>query len=269
MQLGISTFTYGWAVSEPPTAPLDEQRLLDRAERLGVRLVQFGDNWPLHDRPDEELTALDERAKREGVTLEVGARGMTEAHLHRYITLAQRLGSRLLRFVIDVPGYEPSVDQVSGLLREAIPTLERAGLTLGLENHDRLLAAEFARIIEEVDSDRVGICLDTANSLGAGEGLSEVVRTLAPHTVNLHLKDVGIRRLSHQQGFLIDGRVAGRGMLNIPWLVGAVARYGRCPTAVLEQWVTPEPDPAATVAKEAAWAEESLTYLKKTALFSL
>lgn len=271
MHLGISTFTYGWAVGVPdarPAGPLDEQRLLDRANSLGVHLVQFGDNWPLHELSIDSLTALHERAVQEKITLEIGARGMTETHLHRYVTLAGQLNSRLLRFVIDAPGYQPPVDQIIQLLREVVPTLDRAGLTLGLENHDRLLAGEFADIIDRVASSRVGICLDTANSLGAGEGLTEVVRTLAPHTVNLHLKDVGIRRLPHQQGFQIDGRMAGRGILNIPWVVESVARHGRCQTAVLEQWVPPESDPVATIAKEADWAEESLTYLKQTGLFS-
>jgi sugar phosphate isomerase/epimerase len=271
MQLGISTFTYGWAVgvaTDGPNKQLNGQLLLNQAGRMGIRLVQVGDNCPLHELTTDQWTAFHERAVREGIRLEVGARGMTENHLHRYIALTQRLKSRLLRFVIDGPTYEPPADRVVGLLREAVSALEQAGVTLGIENHDRLMAREFAHIVEQVSSERVGICLDTANSLGAGEGLAEVVRTLAPYTVNLHLKDVGIRRLPHQQGFQIDGRIAGRGMLNIPWLVEAVACHGRCQTAVLEQWVPPEADDAATVAKEAVWAEESLTYLKETNLFS-
>lgn len=271
LQLGISTYTYGWAVGTPndrSAQPLDEQRFLDQAIAFGIHLVQFGDNWPLHVLNPDQLTALRQRADHDGTRLEVGARGLTQAHLHRYIELTQSLNSRLLRFVIDAPGYEPSVDAVVGLLRETIPTLETAGVTLGLENHDRLLARDFAAIVERVGSPHVGICLDTANSLGAGEGLAEVVRTLAPYTVNLHLKDVGIRRLPHQQGFQIDGQIAGQGMLNVPGLVEQVAQYKRCQTAILEQWVPPEPDGAATLAKEAAWAEESIEYLKQTGLFT-
>lgn len=271
MQLGISTYTYGWAVGTPasrPSPPLDEQHLLDYAHRMEVRLVQFGDNWPLHERTPDQLDALRTRAGREGIGLELGARGLTEAHLERYITLAETLNSRLLRFVIDGPGYEPSVETVVALLKNAVPVLEQADVTLGLENHDRLLSREFAAIIEGVGSERVGICLDSVNSLGAGEGLAEVVRTLAPHTVNLHLKDFGIRRLPHLMGFQVDGRPAGRGMLNIPWLVSEVVRSGRCRTAILEQWVVPEPDLAATLDKERRWADASIDYLKNTGLFT-
>jgi 3-oxoisoapionate decarboxylase len=267
MQLGISTFAYGWATTYPQAA-FDEQTLLDRAAAFGVRLVQFGDNLPLQELPPERLDKLKQRIDNEQITLELGARGLTEAHLHRYVSLARQLGSRLLRFVVDAAPYEPSIDTIVGLLREAVPALSGAGLTLGLENHDRFTARQYADIVERVGSPQVGICLDSVNSMGAGEGLAEVVGTLAPYTVNLHLKDFGIRRLPHLMGFQIDGRPAGAGMLNVPWLVAQVRPYGRCHTAVLEQWVVPEATPTDTILTEANWAETSMTYLLQTGLFS-
>jgi 3-oxoisoapionate decarboxylase len=276
MQLGISSFAYGWAASASRAGapghdlenPFDAQWLLDRATNFGLRLVQFGDNWPLHDLPADRLHALKQRAEQQRITLEVGARGLTDGRLRQYIDLTHCLNSRLLRFVIDGPGHEPTPTDVIRLLRQYGPVLEQTGVTLGLENHDRLLAAEFADIVAQVNSPNVGICLDTVNSMGAGEGLAEVVRTLAPHTVNLHLKDFGIRRLPHGMGFQIDGRPAGTGMLDIPALVAEVTKHGRCRTAVLEQWAVPESDPATTIETEAAWAEQSIDYLIQTGLFT-
>lgn len=270
-QLGISSYTYGWAVGVPgnrPENPLDEQGLLNRATAFGVRLVQIGDNLPLHELPQETLDNLKQSAEKQGITIELGARGLTETQLETYLGLTRNLNSRLLRFVVDGPSYEPAINTIIALLRNAIPALEAAGVKLGLENHDRLLAGEFADIIERVGSPNVGICLDSVNSMGAGEGLAEVVQTLAPYTVNLHLKDFGIRRLPHLMGFQIDGRPAGQGMLNIPWLMEQVSRYGRCQTAILEQWVVTELTLAQTIIKEAAWAEQSIDYLQKTGLFS-
>ena len=153
--------------------------------------------------------ALQRRAERDGIALEIGARGLTDEHLNRYIDLCCRFRARLLRFVIDAPGYEPTTDEVMTVLRKAIPLLHWHGIVLGLENHDRLKASEFAGIVEQVDSPNVGICLNSVNSMGSGEGLAEVVRTLAPHTVNLHIKDFGIERLPHLVGFQIDGRPTG------------------------------------------------------------
>ncbi len=271
MHLGISTFTYGWAVGVPGNRPalrLDEQGLLDRAVRFGVRLVQFGDNLPLHELPTERLTMLKNRAEAQGITLELGARGLTPTHVQQYIELAGYFRSKLLRFVIDQGDYEPSIDEIVEVLHQASPLLDRHGVTLGLENHDRLKVREFADIVERVGNPNVGICLDSVNSMGAGEGLEEVVRTLAPCTVNLHIKDFGIARLPHQMGFQIDGRIAGQGMLNVPWLVEQLEPSGRCRTAILEQWVVPEGEPSATMAKEERWAEASMDYLKRTQLFS-
>lgn len=266
MQLGISTYTYGWCVGIPgsmPAQPMTASDLLAKARAFGLRLVQYGDNLPLHSLFHQDLDTLRREAERDKVKLEIGARGLTPAHLQLYIGLAEKLNASLLRFVIDLPGYEPEVPEVVAVVKEHLPMLREKNITLGLENHDRLLAKEFAQIMAKVGSDQVGICLDSVNSMGAGEGLEHIVDTLAPYTVNLHIKDFGIQRLPHLMGFLIDGRPAGKGMLNIPWLLEKVAPYGRCQTAVLEQWVPPEADLDRTIAKEMSWAEESVQYLKQ------
>ena len=262
MILGLSSYTYGWAVANPHQ-PLDEQSLLDRTLGFGLTTLQFGDNLPLHALLPDRLAALKKRAKAEGVRLEAGARGLRTNHLHRYVELAGWLGAPLLRFVVDEKGYEPPLADVVAILREALPALRQYGVTLGIENHDRFRAVELAGLIETVGDERVGICLDCANSLGAGEGLEWVVERLAPHTVNFHVKDFGITRLPHLMGFLVEGRPAGQGLLNLPWVLAQLARYGRCQSAVLELWPPPEADPEATLEKEARWVEESVGYLKR------
>lgn len=266
MQLGISTYTYGWTIGIPgsmPAHPMTAPDLLAKAKAFDLKLVQFSDNLPLHLLASQDLETLHQEARKNKITLEIGARGLTPAHLQLYLGLAERLNTRLLRFVIDLPGYEPGVAEVVAIIKGHLPLLREKNITLGLENHDRLLAREFAQIMDEVGSDLVGICLDSVNSMGAGEGLEQIVQMLAPYTVNLHVKDFGIRRLPHLMGFQIDGRPAGKGMLNVPWLLEKIRPYGRCQTAVLEQWVVLEPDLERTIAKEIAWAEESIHYLKQ------
>lgn len=266
MQLGISTYTYGWAIGVPgnlPAKPLTELDLLRKAQAFGLRLVQFGDNLPLHELPADRLHALQEQAATMGITLEIGARGLTSEHLQWYIQISEKLSARLLRFVIDAPGYEPDLNQIVRIIQDQLSELKARQIILGLENHDRLKAQEFAHIIDQINSPYVGICLDSVNSMGAGEGLEQIVATLAPYTVNLHVKDFGIQRLPHLMGFQIDGRPAGQGRLNVPWLLGKLAAYGRCQTAVLEQWVVPEAELAETLRKEEAWATESIQYLRQ------
>lgn len=107
------------------------------------------------------------------------------------------------------------------------------------------------------------ICLDVGNSLGALEGPEVTVKTLAPLAANLHVKDFVIRRAGHQMGFIVEGRPAGQGQLDIPWVLEQVRNAGRDPNAILELWTPPEAELADTIAKEAQWAAASVSYLRR------
>ncbi len=263
MILGLSSYTYGWAIGVPghrPASPMTELDLLACARQHGLRLLQICDNLPLNRLPPERAARFATLAREAGIQLEVGSRGLTLEHVAEMAALARRMEARLIRFVVDAPGFQPAPGEVVKTLRATLPLLE--GLQLGLENHDRFTASTLKAMLEDVASDRIGICLDTANSLGAGEGLASVVAELAPFTVNLHLKDFQIERWPHLMGFTIEGRPAGAGMLNVPWLLEQLAPFRRCATAVLELWTPPEADLDRTVAKESSWVGQSLAYLR-------
>ncbi|MEP6950378.1 MAG: TIM barrel protein, partial [Ginsengibacter sp.] len=132
-----------------------------------------------------------------------------------------------------------------------------------IENHDRFKAKDLEFIVQKTSTEYVGICLDTCNSLGAGEGIHEILPVLLPYTVNLHIKDFTIERVSHKMGFKVFGTPAGDGMLNIPWLLNEVSKYKKCKTATLELWMEEEKDIDTTIAKEKEWVEKSINYLKK------
>jgi sugar phosphate isomerase/epimerase len=271
MQLGLSSFAFGWAVGSPKSPalkPFTADTLLDFATAHGVPVIQFGDNLPLHAVDDAALEAFAARARAQHVAIETGARGLTSEHLQRYLAISRRLDARLLRFVIDATNYEPSVDTIAAIIREALPALRDANVTLGLENHDRLPCTSLRRLVDAIASEHVGICLDTANSLGAGEGIHEVLHHLAPVCVNLHVKDFAIERVPYLMGFTVTGRALGDGMLGLDETLRAVAAGGRCATAVVELWAPPEPELSATIAKEATWATRSIHVLR-TALSQL
>jgi sugar phosphate isomerase/epimerase len=263
MKLGISSYTYSWAIGVPghkPQRPLDENDLLDKAHEHGVKLLQIGDNLPLHTFDSARLDRLAQRAVHEGIRLEIGARGLMVERIVEYAAIARRVGAKLIRFVIDDADYHPGPADVTAILRESAPTLR--GLVMGIENHDRFSAATLRYIVEGGGSESFGVCLDTANSLGAGEGIEAVAAVLAPVTVNLHIKDFWIERVPHKMGFTVTGRPAGGGMLNLPALLKQLAPHGRCQTAVLETWPPPEATLDATLAKEAEWAAQSIKYLR-------
>lgn len=265
MRLGLSSYTYTWAVGVPghlPERPLSALDLVDRAAAAGLTCLQIADNLPLDRLTAVEANTLRTHAAARGVAIEVGARGLTPDRLAAHLDLAVFFGSPILRFVIDGPGHEPTPDEVVAVIRDGLPRLRDAGVRLALENHDRLEARAFREIVRATEEAQVGICLDSVNSMGAGEGLAEVVATLAPLTINLHLKDFTIERASHKMGFVVEGTPAGKGRLRIPWLLGEVGRHGRCQSALLELWTPPADSIEATVEREALWAEESLRFLK-------
>lgn len=263
MRLGISSYTFGWAVGVKGFAraiALNERDLLEIAARAGVSVLQIGDNLPLHTVHRSTLTDFAAAAKARGVQIEVGARRLVPERIAQYAEVARILGARLLRFVIDDADYHPSPESATSILKDSARLLD--GLVLGVENHDRFKAKTLRHMIESAGDERIGVCLDTANSLGAGEGIEAVADILAPLTVNLHIKDFSIERVPHLMGFQVTGRPAGAGMLNIPRLLETIAPHKRCETAILELWTPPEARIEDTVAKEARWANESLEYLK-------
>ena len=271
MQLGLSSYSYTWAFGVPgsqPESPMGAADLLQEAHRYGLPVVQIADNCPLHVLSPSELGELRRRADDLGVRIEVGMRGLIAESVASYLDIARRLGSDILRVVIDAAGYEPEVDEVVRTIRALVPQLKAHGIRLAIENHDRFLSDEFARMVNETDRHWVGICLDSVNSMGAGEGVREVVNTLAPLTINLHLKEFTVRRVDHKMGFVVEGKPAGQGLLNIPSLVAQVASHGRCRSAILELWTPPAPRLADTIRKEAEWVAASVAFLKTARLFT-
>lgn len=265
MELGLSSYTYTWAVGVPgclPQRALDAPGLLDKAAALGIGCVQIADNLPLDSLSPEELKALGRYADALGIMIEVGTRGLTRANLLTYLELATELRSPILRVVVDAGGHHPHPDECVEVIKEFVPELRRRNITLAIENHDRFTARTFADIINRTASDCVGICLDSVNSIGAGEGIETVVEILGPLTVNLHVKDFTVKRVDHMMGFVIEGTPAGRGMLPVRWVLEKLESYGRCESAILELWTPPEPEVAATIAKEDEWAVESVGYLR-------
>jgi 3-oxoisoapionate decarboxylase len=265
VRLGLSSYTYTWAVGVPgsmPSKPLTAFNLVDKAAYSGLNLVQIADNLPIEKMNENELIDLGIYAVAKGVEIEIGGRGLTREHTIKCLEVAKTLKSPILRMVIDGAGYEPDLNSVISAIKEFVPEFKTRNIKLAIENHDRFKARDFENIIQSVGSEWVGICLDSVNSMGAGEGFEEVSKILLPYTINLHIKDFTIRRVSYKMGIIIEGAPAGKGMLNIRQLVESLSIHNCCKSAILELWTPPETEIEETIAKEEKWAKESIEYLK-------
>src|SRR5262249_20688062 len=92
MRLGISSYTYVWAVGVPgypaPPRRLTAHQLLGRADELGVWVVKIAATLPLGTLSEPELDPLVGDASRGAIALEVGTRGLRPDPLRRYIAIA-------------------------------------------------------------------------------------------------------------------------------------------------------------------------------------
>lgn len=265
MRIGVSSWAFPWAVGvpgSPPREPMDAHALVDRAAALGVDVVQVADNLPFSDWRTAQLDELASRAADRGIVLEVGTIGIEPTHLLAHLEIARVLASRLVRVVIDTAAHAPGDDEVVASLGAVLPRYEDAGIDLLVENHDRHGSLALQRLMEEVDSPALGVCLDTVNSLGGHETVETVLERVRPWVRNVHVKDFRIERTPNRMGFVVSGAPLGEGMLDVAALLAGLGSARDDLTLVLEQW----PPTCRTVDEaidlEARWAEQSVEHLR-------
>ena len=267
MRLGISSFTYVWSVGVPgyeqPVQPLTAWGLLDKAVELGVHVVQIGDNLPLNLFSQDARRRLARHAETAGISLEIGIAGIERKELLRGLAIASECGSPILRVLLDTNGNEPSVDEVVSTLGGIAADFERDNVVIAIENHDRFNSMTLRRIVERIGSRNVGICFDTANSIGCLESAEHVLETLGPFIVNVHLKDFRVFRPPHNKGFVVEGCAAGQGQLDVGRILRRVSELERESNLILELWPPPQATLADSIALESRWALESIRYLRQ------
>ena len=267
MRLGIASWTLPWSIGVPgypqPEHPLTAVDLVELAAEIGATVVQVADNMPLHLMPSSELRNLRETAENRAIELQTGTRGADPQHLLRYLEISTALGARILRTVGHTTETKPSIEQLAESMARVLPKFEAAGVAIALENYEGHSAAEFAWLIREMHSPSLGICLDTANSLGALETTEQVVEELAPHTIVLHAKDFDIVRIDTRMGFNVVGCPAGRGRVDFDLVLDRLARYGKHPAVILEHWPPFVESIGRTIELEREWLAASINFLRR------
>ena len=266
MRLGIGSFSYPWAVGVPgqpqPAAPMDAFGLLEAAQELGVQSVQYVDNLSLMNLSARSRAELKNRADDAGIAVEVGMRGTDASEIRMHLSFVKEFGGDYLRIMTDgaSPNDAPGSDQIIERLMPLAEEFETAGVRIALENFDRFSTYDTLGMVEILGAgDVAGVCLDTVNSFGAGEGWASVVERLAPYTINLHLKDFTVTRQPHRLGFVIDGAPVGQGQLDV---AAVLAQMPPDISVTLEQWTPFDTDIETTCREESRRVAASIAYLK-------
>ena len=268
MQLGIGSYTYGWSTGvygndvsqQAGFTYMTAQELVDKAVHLEVPLVQICVKPDLAGLGEGELRAVRRYAEAKGRTLEIGTVGSDPDHLRHFLYIAQTLGARLVRTIFRgaTPGL---VDERRSMARVA-EQFANAQVYLAIENYEATPFLDLQSLFQEIDNEYVGVCLDTVNSLGRGEGVREVTEALMPFTKCLHVKDFTVVRHSSDMELTIMGAPAGEGKLDIPAQLKMLQKMQPQASVVLEQWTPFHDTLAQTIALEEEWAETGLRYLK-------
>lgn len=270
-QLGIGSWTYPYhcglggrikpELAVDPT--MQPYELIEKAKKHDLHFAQICENRPIDIYSMQELDELRYFAEKSEVKLEIGMKGATRENLLKMLKITERLGAKLLRCVIDGDNYEPEPDEIIETLKSILPVLQEKDIVLGIENHDRFKAKEFAAIMERLNDRHYGIVLDTTNSLSQEEPVEEVLDQLAKYTVCLHFKDYTIVRSPGTIGLEIVGTPVGQGRQKVKMILERLCEEAQQDfSTIIEFWMPCEENLEKTLEKERDWAESSIQYLK-------
>lgn len=91
---------------------------------------------------------------------------------------------------------------------------------MAVENHKDFRAQELADRLRKLNSEFVGVCLDTGNNIALLENPQQVVDVLAPLAFTVHLKDMAVEDAA--DGFLLAEVPLGSGFLDLSRMVQRV-----------------------------------------------
>lgn len=256
----------------PPSASALD--VLDHCAALGAAGLQVGvRNW-------QGDFAKKVRDRREALDLYLeGQLGLPSdaADLDRFdadVRAAKEAGATILRAAIGNRRYEDFdtadayrrfTDRACRALELAEPVARRHGVKIAVENHKDFRVPELLDLLKHISSDRVGVTLDTGNSIALLEDPMQVVSALAPHTLTIHFKDMSA--VECDDGFLLSEVPLGDGFLDLPRIIDTCRRANpsarfnlemitrdplRVPCLADKYWATLADTPASALAQTLA-----------------
>ncbi|MEO9823150.1 MAG: TIM barrel protein [Paracoccaceae bacterium] len=238
-------------------------QMLDVATEHGLGLVQFADNIPMELLNAEGVQDLAAKARGLGLVIELGTQNFKSEEMLRYIDYARIMDAKILRVALDGPDAKIPVPELAKAFRDLLPQARDVGLRIAVENHFNYPAPRLAQLMREIDEPDVGVCLDVANSICAGEWPTETVATLAPFAINLHLKDYDIVPDPYGVGFAIYGTPLGQGRTDCPAVLDALPK-DREINVIIEHWLPKGDDIEQARRVEHIWLAQSVAYARDT-----
>lgn len=229
--LGVLLYSYGIrAAAERAKGFAEPLAFAEFCKARGAVCIQL----PLGVRAEADAKGLRERVAALGVALEGIVRcPADDADRDRFeaeIRTAAQCGADVMRTVMlggrryetfskpeDYPAFARRAEQS---LKRAEPIARKYRVRLAVENHKDYRTDELLELLKRIDSEFVGVCLDTGNSIALLEDAQSTARDLAKWTFTVHLKDMGVEEAPN--GFLLAEVPLGQGVLDLKAIIALV-----------------------------------------------
>jgi len=228
MQLGITIASYAFRSRQPP--PLGfagVEDVVDHCRALGAGGLQTHiGNWDA-----QRVSALRKRLDNGGLYLEGQVPLPREKsdldRFDRQIQTARDAGADIVRTVClggrryetfhSAADFADFVRASRQSLEWAEPIMRRHKVRLAVENHKDWRVPGLLELMKHLDSEWVGVCVDTGNSISLLEDPMAILEAYAPWAFTTHIKDMGVQ--AYEDGFLLSEVPFGEGFLDVKRMV--------------------------------------------------
>ncbi len=107
-------------------------------------------------------------------------------------------------------------------VQRALPVLTKYKMPLAIENHKGWRSEELVAWVKSTGSEYVGIALDMVNNVSLIETPMQTIETLAPYTLFVSFKDIGVD--FYDEGILLSEVPFGDGHIDLPAVVAMLQK---------------------------------------------
>jgi len=230
-RLGIANFSYNIRLRAERSGKAkgrlsDPLGFLDHCHEVGAGGFQM--NIGVRDKA--YIQKLRRQALSSGMFIE-GSAGLPRdsskvENFEAVVRTAKGAGAKVIRVAIGGRRYEQFskaeefkafAERTWKSLQLAEPVVAQHGMRLAIENHKDFRIDQMLGMLRRLDSEYVGVCVDTGNSFALLEDPMEVIEAYAPYGYSAHLKDMAVAE--YEEGFLLADVPLGKGVLDLPRMV--------------------------------------------------
>ena len=251
--VGVDTYSYHRLLGEvrdgeshPGVEPITWEQCVEHAWSCGAEVVAVETCYL--EAPGALSTSAVQLLRRPGTMLSwghpyglaFGADAAAAEDVRVWLDFARRLDHATMRVVVGHPalregtpaGRDEQMRRSLTPLRRVAEHAEALGVAVAVENHGDLTAEQLLWLIDEIGSERLGVCFDTVNALRVGDDLLAAVGALAPRVLAVHLKDISAQPWHPRSGPTTV--IPGEGVLPLSAVIDVLQKGGSAPMLLVE-----------------------------------